>query len=442
MKSVVQIFNELEEIGSRLEKDSILKKNKDNDLLRDAFKAALDPYIVYYVNKLSLSKIEKTSNRSEDEQLKDFLDFISTKLSTRQLTGNAAKQATSDLISSMTPNCAKWAQRILLRNLRCGVQDSSVNKVWPGLIVKFSCSLAQTVDASVTENDFELQQTLQYPVRVEPKLDGLRCIVIKRNGAVIAYTRNGTILDTIPKILTAIENAPIDNVVLDGECMGEDWNESASVLMSSKNKKDDSNIGYYVFDGMSLDEWLASKSKLPLFKRVDFVYDLIKKIDNPKVTQVSGTDVNNVDELREIYETCLDEGFEGVMIKDLTSPYIFKRSEALLKLKPVATYEGTIVSSFNGRDNSRLANKFCGFNILLSNGVISEVGGGFSDVLRAEIALNGIESYVGKIVEAEGQPPLTKEGKIRFPVFLRFREESDVDPAVLEAYNEFVQKQG
>lgn len=397
---------------------------------------------MYYVNKLSLSKIEKTSNRSEDEQLKDFLDFISTKLSTRQLTGNAAKQATSDLISSMTPNCAKWAQRILLRNLRCGVQDSSVNKVWPGLIVKFSCSLAQTVDASVTENDFELQQTLQYPVRVEPKLDGLRCIVIKRNGAVIAYTRNGTILDTIPKILTAIENAPIDNVVLDGECMGEDWNESASVLMSSKNKKDDSNIGYYVFDGMSLDEWLASKSKLPLFKRVDFVYDLIKKIDNPKVTQVSGADVNNVDELREIYETCLDEGFEGVMIKDLTSPYIFKRSEALLKLKPVATYEGTIVSSFNGRDNSRLANKFCGFNILLSNGVISEVGGGFSDVLRAEIALNGLESYVGKIVEAEGQPPLTKEGKIRFPVFLRFREESDVDPAVLEAYNEFVQKQG
>lgn len=437
MKQVVEILDELENIGSRLEKDAILQKNKDNDLLRDTFKAALDPYVVYHVNKFSLTKSHKQSNSSYDEQLRNFLVFIATKLATRELTGNAAKQAVSDMISNMSPKCSKWAQRILLRNLRCGVQDSSVNKVWPKLVVKFSCALAQTIDATVTENDFDLRQQLVFPVRVEPKLDGLRCIVIKRAGTVTAYTRNGTVLDTIPKILSAIENASIDNVVLDGECMGEDWNESASVLMSSKNKKDDSNIGYYVFDAMSIEEWLASKSKLPLSKRVELVDDLVKKINNEKVSQVSGITVKSVDELREVYEACLDEGYEGVMIKDLSVEYLFKRSDALLKLKPVATYEGVIVSSFNGRDNTRLANKFCGFNILLQNGVVSEVGGGFSDVLRAEIALNGVDSYIGKIVEAEGQPPLTKDGKIRFPVFLRFREESDVDPAVIEAFNAF-----
>lgn len=45
--------------------------------------------------------------------------------------------------------------------------------------------------------------------------------------------------------------------------------------------------------------------------------------------------------------------------------------------------------------------------------------------------------YINRIVECEAQPDpltsdgLTKDGKMRFPVFCRFRDASDVDPKVV-----------
>jgi len=37
-------------------------------------------------------------------------------------------------------------------------------------------------------------------------------------------------------------------------------------------------------------------------------------------------------------------------------------------------------------------------------------------------------------VECEHQPPFTPDGKMRFPVYTRFRDASDVDPKILTAY--------
>jgi len=76
---------------------------------------------------------------------------------------------------------------------------------------------------------------------------------------------------------------------------------------------------------------------------------------------------------------------------------------------------------------------------------VTRVGGGFSDKMKAEIDLDP-GSWVGKIIEMEGQPEpstsdgLTKDGKIRFPVFVRVRDERDVDQKVIEAGRKFLNK--
>jgi hypothetical protein len=57
------------------------------------------------------------------------------------------------------------------------------------------------------------------------------------------------------------------------------------------------------------------------------------------------------------------------------------------------------------------------------------------------------KEYIGKIVEIEGQPDpatkdgLTKDGKIRFPVFTRFRDVNDVDQAVIETLKNVLEAQ-
>jgi ATP-dependent DNA ligase len=244
----------------------------------------------------------------------------------------------------------------------------------------------------------------------------------------------------MPKIKAALESAKFDNVVLDGEGMAADWNESSSVMMS-KTQKDDSNLYYNVFDAMTFVAW---ESQVPektgtYATRVELVKDVVARCDSDRVRQVPHIMAQNEEELKAYFSKCMDDGFEGVMLKTLDTPYKFKRSNNILKLKPCVTYEGVIVGHYEGRRGTKREGIFGGFEVVLPNGIVTRVGGGFNDAFRADVQLNGPDSYLGKIVEIEAQPdPLTKDGltydgKARFPVFVRFRDEGDVDSRVIEA---------
>jgi ATP-dependent DNA ligase len=261
-------------------------------------------------------------------------------------------------------------------------------------------------------------------------------VAVKHAGQVTIYTRNGTVLETLPKISEAIAALPADNFVLDGEAMGQDWNESASVMMSSKSKKDDSQMLYHVFDCVPYEDWISQKTNLDYHQRLVNLYSTIKDVINSRFRYVKSIIARNENELRDFYTICLNEGYEGVMLKDMKKTYQWKRSSAILKLKPVATDEGVIIGWHEAGKFTKRAGQFGGFNVLLPNGVITRVGGGYSDKLKDEINKNP-DSYIGKIAECEHQPPLTEDGKMRFPVFSRFRNSSDVDAKVLNAYEAY-----
>jgi DNA ligase-1 len=317
--------------------------------------------------------------------------------------------------------------------------------VWPGAFKTFDVALAETLKSEFVKGEgIKILEEVKYPVRVEPKLDGLRCIAIKRDGKVTFFTRNGTELDSMPKIKEELEDANFDNVVLDGEGMGADWNESASVMMS-KTQKDDSNLYYNVFDAMPLTDWVNQECSMPYIERSKIVHEIIlacvdfAQNSTSHVYQVPHIMAKNEDELNAYFQRCMNDGYEGVMLKTLDTPYKFKRSKNILKLKPCVTYEGVIVAHYEGRRGTKREGLFGGFEVVLPNGVITKVGGGFNDALKASIQLEGPDAFLGKIVEIEAQPdPLTKDGLTvdgcaRFPVFCRFRDESDVDPKVITA---------
>jgi hypothetical protein len=453
MKSVIDILEELEAIGSRLAKEEILEQNSKNQLLKQTFLAALDPYIVYYVNKFTLPRALDSSDAffEDDVAIGKFINGLLPQLSARELTGNLAKSTVSGFFAKLTKPQQKWCQRILLKNIRCGVQTSTFNKIWPGDLKGFSVQLAKVLKTHHEKAvGVVIDDPVKYAVRVEPKLDGLRLIAVKRNGVVTLFTRNGTVLDSLPKIKSALEDARmIDNVVFDGEALGKDWNESASILMSRKNQKDDTNIVYHVFDIVSFDDWQSQQNNEPLVQRIDKLISTLRELPRGVqsfIKRVEGDFVTTEEELIKFYEKSLNEGHEGIMVKNVDSPYVFKRSDGVLKMKPVTTYEGVIVGSYDGRVGTSRADLFGGFNVLLPNGVITRVGGGFNDSVRSDIQLLGVDSFIGRVAEIEAQPDpstsdgLTRDGKARFPVFTRFRDKNDVDPKVIEAWDVYKNK--
>jgi DNA ligase-1 len=431
--NVIEVLELLESDNSRLFKEKVLADNKDDLLLRNFLTMAFDPWKNWGVAKYNRPDPLPGNSNHEDVELSAFIALLEV-LNSRTLTGNKAREAVEVAMSQFDALGQKWCERLLWRNLRCGVSATTINKIWPESIVPFAVSLAESLTTQGVNGDFKIVDMINYPVRVEAKLDGLRCIAVKSRGEVTMFTRSGTLLETMPKIKAAIEALPYDNFVLDGEAMGDDWNESASVLMSSKTKKDDSNIKYHVFDYVPLEAWQSQKSELHYRGRL---LDLQLTIGDPTgkpFKYVKSTVANNETELRDFYNECLTEGYEGVMIKDMQATYQWKRSDAILKMKPVATEEGVIVGWHEANEKTKRAGQFGGFHVLTKNGVVTKVGGGYTDALKKQIQSEGPDNYIGRVAEVEHQPPFTNDGKLRFPVFSRFRDPTDVDPSVLEAY--------
>jgi hypothetical protein len=402
-----------------------------------------DPYINFYVNKFKMPTASSFTPE-DDAVISNFLDFITESLSPRRVTGNAAKDAVVSFFCELSERQQKWCLRILLKNLRCGVQSTTVNKVWPGSIVGFSVQLAESLSTRYEDGKgIIIEDEVVYPIRVEPKLDGLRCVAVKHGGEVTMFTRNGNVLETLPRIKSALEKAPWDDFVLDGEALGADWNESASVVMSHKKGKDDSGMIFHVFDALHFSDWRDQHNDLGLKDRVDLVAELVGQVGSP-VFQVPGRLVNNKEELLKAYMTDTDAGYEGIMLKDLDAPYLFKRSSNIRKLKPIKTFEGIIVGSYEGKRGSKREGLWGGFEVVLQNGIVTRVAGGFTDKLKSEINMDP-ESWIRRVVEMEGQPDpltgdgLTIDGKVRFPVFIRVRDPRDVDPRVLAAGEIYLQ---
>ena len=438
MPTVLEILESLEADNSRLYKERILNQHRDNVTLRRFFLFAFDPWKNWGVSKYDKPQTVGCANTT-DEHVELFLELLEF-LNQRKATGNKARAAVEGFISASSALGQKWFERLLWRNLRCGVSSTTINKIWPNTIVPFAVALANSISTKGVNGNFVFNDPVKYPVRVEAKLDGLRCIAVKHNGNVTMFTRNGTELETLPRIKAVIEAIPADNFVLDGEAMGEDWNESASILMSAKSKKDDSSMLYHVFDYVPFEDWQSQSTSLTYSERLACLMAIIgagPQIANSPFRYVKNKVCNNEIELREFYTECLDEGYEGVMLKDIKAPYSWKRSDAILKLKPVATEEGVVVGWNKSSSRTKRAGQFGGFNVLTPNGMITRVGGGYTDKLKSEINENP-DAYIGRIVECEHQPPFTVDGKMRFPVFCRFRDPSDVDPKIMKAYEDYL----
>lgn len=434
MNNIIEILEQLESDNSRLFKERVLAENKDNVPLRRFLTLAFDPWKNWGVAKYDKPQPHPTSQG--ENHVVAFMDLLE-RLNNREMTGNAARDAVAGAMGQLAEYEQKWCERLLWRNLRCGVSAQTINKIWPGSIVPFAVALAESLATQGVNGDFKITDPITYPVRVEAKLDGLRLIAVKHKGEVSMFTRSGTPIETLPRIKAAIEALEADDIVLDGEAMASSWEDSASVMMSSKTKKDDSAMCYHVFDVVDLAAWQTQVSKTDYRRRLADLQLTIGDTVGTPFRYVKSTTAQDEAALRQFYNECLDEGYEGVMLKSLDTPYMWKRTDSILKMKPVATEEGVVVGWHKANEKTKRAGLFGGFLVLTPNGVITKVGGGYTDDIKAQIQADGPDTYVGRIVEAEHQPPMTADGKMRFPVFSRFRDVSDVDPKILSAYNTY-----
>jgi DNA ligase-1 len=426
-----QVISELETHNLRTNKEEIILAQAEagNVEFFRGCRAALDSMITYGVKQVP----EKTDD-GPGLKVETFWK-LAQDLAERRLTGNAAAVAINTVRQKATRvEWNQWYRRILIKDLRCGVSEKTINKVveklWTDYAIPvFSCQLAH--DSANHESKVVGQKL------IEVKLDGVRVItIVYPDGTVDQFSRNGKELVNFPHVKAQIAKHAVffrEPMVLDGEIMSANFQD----LMKQVHRKSDvqsTDAVLNLFDILPLAEFQAGTSTLIQHQRSSQLRAWYLPVADhmPNVTVV-GQELVDLDthqgsaRFTEINADAVAGGYEGIMLKDVDAVYECRRSAAWLKLKPFIEVSLTVVGVEEGTAGTKNENNL---GALICEGeddgkfIRVNVGGGYSDELRRELWDNK-DTLVGQIVEVRADAATkSQDGEawsLRFPRFLRFR---------------------
>ena len=270
--------------------------------------------------------------------------------------------------------------------------------------------------------------------QVEDKYDGIRCQAHVSNGEVRLYSRTlDEITDSFPELPDALDVFPED-VILDGEILAWSLEEARALPFSQLQKRlgrkkvtatlmRDVPVAYVVFDvlyaggALVIDKPLRERSTLTdelFLKAVQFPRSGTKvtrvrtrapqgtlafepevltqpNAQSPsRVIRAPLTRADSAEHLAQIFEEALARGNEGLMIKDLNSPYApGRRGKSWLKLKrELATLDVvvTAVEFGHGKRAAVLSDYTFAVRASDSDDHLLNVGKAYSGLTDAEIA--------------------------------------------------------
>lgn len=357
-------------------------------------------------------------------------------LRTRYITGNRAR----DTIEKMSQefDSEEWnnlARRVLIKDLRCGISEKTLNKVLGKTEYKipvFSCQLA----TDSTDRPAKMKGVK----RLEVKLDGVRVLAVVSGGSCVLYSRNGKEFANFPQIADAILDqrkafqhgrGTGGHFVLDGEIVGESF-QKLMKQAQRKSNAETTGMVYHIFDIIPLDSFKEGHWNAQQYKRIEWLESARSQLMETDCLRImNGLDVDldtaeGHDIMNRYAQDCVAEGFEGIMIKSLDAPYECKRSDFWMKYKPVHDYDLTVIAveEGTGKNTGRMGALVCEGQDQ-DKFIRVNVGSGFSDVERQDYWDNR-EKVIGQTVvilcDAITQ---NQDGgySLRFPRFKTFRDD-------------------
>ncbi len=421
MNNVSKIINKLRNESSTNAKKEILLANKDNEMLKNVLLYTYDPFRRYGISEKILKKILEETDRNSFVPLDKeqdpfvFLDFLAN-----TNINNDSRNSIVSFLDHCDDESFDIYSHILLKDLKIGVNASTINKVWKGLIPKFEIQLAKAFkDVKIPEGEY---------IYITEKLDGIRCIMIKKGYKVKFFTRQGKEICGLVDLEKEITNVfgSLD-LVLDGELLsfnpdnlnsGDLYRKTVKIV--NKKEGDKTGVNFCVFDMLTTTEF---DKKQCISKYSNRRKMLNHWLNNEKTNLLicvpvlyEGTDHEKIHELLAVMDK---NGKEGIMInRDVN--YEFKRHNGIIKVKTMLSADLKVLGYEEG--TGRLDGTL-GALIVDYKGSRVNVGSGFKDHERQHIWEHK-NDIIGKIVEVQYfEESQNEDGEIsiRFPVFKTIR---------------------
>ncbi|AGE60028.1 DNA ligase [Acanthocystis turfacea Chlorella virus WI0606] len=281
---------------------------------------------------------------------------------------------------------------------------------------------------------------LTFPVYATPKLDGIRALKI--DGTIVSRTFKPIRNTTISNVLMSLLPDGSDGEILSGKT----FQDSTSTVMSA-----DAGIGsgttFFWFDYVKDDPDKGYLDRIADMKKFVDSHQEILKDSRVTIVPLIPKKIDTVEELNVFEQWCLDQGFEGVMVRNAGGKYKFGRStekeQILVKIKQFEDDEAVVigVSALQTNVNDKKMNELgdmrrtshkdgkidlemLGALDVEWNGIRFGIGTGFDKDTREDLWKKR-DSIIGKVVKFKYFSQGIKTAP-RFPVFLGFRDENDM----------------
>ncbi|QIG69108.1 ATP-dependent DNA ligase protein [Rhizobium phage RHph_N1_15] len=429
----LSLIREIANSPGRLDKQAGLEKLLAEDLGKFILKWTYDPFITFGI---TLKKMPPQSTLSlyltlEHDSVGEFL----TKLSTREWSGNEAKSRIDLAFASLDEDSREILFLILNKDLKAGIANTTIESVLPGFLPSFGVMRA---------HPYEEKRVTQFPVPIEPKLDGMRVTFIAKEGKGAFFTRSGKAIPALQDLATPLLEAAkyIRQQARDGD-VDDHYRDLALVLFDGNNvdptfvldteainglfetsgaMRRKSQKAYDAqlesFDLLPLSGFLGSAPyKVPYEKRRELLATFVSEVRHVTQAPVFMTptyEANSHEEIEQIYERLINQtianyiargdaeveaellktlidkqtgkpkGLEGAMVKTYDGAYEKKKSHTWQKIKPEETIDLFINGFFNGEENAENENRMGGA-IVWHKGVNVRVGGGWSSEDRDQL---------------------------------------------------------
>jgi hypothetical protein len=421
MNNMNQFFTEVASNNSRIFKTAALMEHKNDTLLREVIRLALDPFTQFYQRKIPAY----TTNHTLGCNLQWGIDSL-YELSSRSRTGNAAIDYLKFVLTALTADDAKVIERIIDKSLDCGIHTSTANAVWPGLIKEYPVMLCSPFEQRLVDK-------IKFPAMTQCKMDGMRFNAIVREGKCEFRSRNGKEIQLLGNLEQEFINlANGIDCVFDGELLVvRDGvilpRQEGNGILNKANKgtisvNDAAMVNATIWDICPYVYFTDGHCPTPYSTR----FTTLQNMSLPsKIHLVEHNIVYDIEAAQTIFQKYLAAGQEGIILKDMNGPWEDKRSKGQLKFKAeldcdlriVAVEEGT------GKYTGMLGALVC----TSSDGIVKvNVGSGFNDEQRKSLMSRDL---LGKIVAVKYNARIkNRQGdeSLFLPIFVEIREDKDV----------------
>lgn len=423
--NIKEILDEISAEPGTNAKMEILKKYKDNELLKTVLYLGMSKRVKFYIKQ-----IPEFQYVGDDKGLDWAIGELS-RLSSREFTGGAAINHLQHILGGVNPSDQYVVIKIIEKDFKIGLGRTNVNKVIESLVEKTPYMGAKSYDKKLVEAILKKGKALS-----QIKMDGRYANAIVRDGEVEFESRAGEPNGLKDALFLKELSAIGDEIVLNGELtvIGVPVRRTANGIVSSlvdiqlkeeergpvetqkkiaeflkKHKsdfgKDDltfqealDSVVYTCWDVITVEEYYEKKSKRPYNERFEELKSILKDKAPTRIELVETREVSTVAEAMEHFIEALDRDLEGTILKDSKGEWKDGKPNWQVKMKLDMNIDLKIIGFEMGTKGSKNENWISTLNLESSCGLLKTNPSNMDEKMMQYVTDNQ-DKLMGAIVE-------------------------------------------